>query len=378
MGFNRNKFLPFGRCLGPLALIVALWVTALGACAAATTIEDVIGRKVTLDLPAKRILLGFYIEDYFAIGGEQSFGRLAGMWSGWFAKSRPAVWAQYLARKPVLHYVPDVGSEQGENFSTEKVLVIKPDVLVLADWQFKALGPDLGRLNKAGIPVVVVDYNTESVERHLASTRVLGELTGETARAQRIAAEYRQTVDTIQQRIAKAKLPKPRVYVELGDKGPSKYSNTYGKNMWGAMVELAGGDNVAGASIFTWGPIEPEKLLAAKPEVILISGNESMTEPTAMLIGQGIDAKTSLNRLAGFTTRKGWSELPAVRNKRVYAVYHGATRSILDEALLQYLAKALYPDLFKDLNPEATYLDFYRRYLPIRPQGTFMAQLNGK
>mgnify|MGYP006152257619 CR=1 FL=1 len=59
-------------------------------------------------------------------------------------------------------------------------------------------------------------------------------------------------------------------------------------------------------------------------------------------------------------------QLPAVQQGRLYAVYHGATRSIMDAALLQYLGKTLYPDLFKDLDPAATYLGFYQRYLPIR------------
>lgn len=39
----------------------------------------------------------------------------------------------------------------------------------------------------------------------------------------------------------------------------------------------------------------------------------------------------------------------------------------MDAALIQYVAKTLYPDLFKDLDPTATYLKFYEQYLPIRP-----------
>ena len=117
--------------------------------------------------------------------------------------------------------------------------------------------------------------------------------------------------------------------------------------------------------------------MASKPEVILIAGYESVTSPSAMQIGQDIAAASALQRLKGFTQRAGWADLPAVKNQRVYAVYHGATRSVMDAALLQYVAKTLYPDLFRDLNPLATYLGFYQRYLPIRPHGTFMLGLNG-
>ncbi|WP_174875055.1 ABC transporter substrate-binding protein [Vogesella oryzae] len=341
-------------------------------------IEDVLGRKVTVDAPAKRVLLGFYIEDYFAVAGDKGYDRLAGMSRGWFVKSRPATWAMYVASKPQLAKVPDVGNVQDQSFSIEKVLAAKPDVVVLADWQYKALGAEVARLESLRIPVVVVDYNAQTLERHLASTRVLGEVTGETARAKRIADDYRQVVTTITQRIAKAKRPQPRVYIELGDKGPAEYSYTYGKNMWGAMAQLAGGNNVAAPFVENWGTIHPEQLLASKPEVILIAGYESVTSSSAMQIGQDIPAATALQRLKGFTGRSGWAELPAVKKQRVYAVYHGATRSVMDAALLQYIAKTLYPDLFRDLDPQATYLGFYQRYLPIRPQGTFMLGINGK
>lgn len=355
-----------------IALSTMLLLGALSAWAAPTTIEDVLGRKVSLELPAKRVLLGFYIEDYFAIGGDKSFDRLVGLSRGWFVKSRPAVWAQYTAARPTLRDVPDVGNVQDQSFSLEKALATKPDVVILADWQFKALASEIPRLEAAGIPVVVVDYNAQTLERHLASTKVLGQLTGEAVRAQRIADEYRQVVEMIQQRIAKAKLPRPRVYIELGDKGPAEHSYTYGKNMWGAMADLVGGDNVAAPFVKDWGPINPEQLLVTKPQVIFIAGYESVSSPDAMQMGVGVPAGEARRRLQGFAQRKGWSALPAVQDARLYGVYHGATRSLLDAAQLQFLAKALYPTLFADIHPEATYQDFYRHYLPIQPQGTFV------
>nr|WP_315466055.1 ABC transporter substrate-binding protein [uncultured Rhodoferax sp.] len=355
-----------------LAVSAGLLLGALSAWAAPGTVEDVLGRKVTLDLPAKRILLGFYIEDYFAVGGDKSFDRLVAMSRGWFVKSRPAVWEQYAAAKPTLRDVTDVGNVQDQSFSVEKALATRPDVVILADWQFKALAPDVARMEAAGIPVVVVDYNAQTLERHLTSTKVLGQLTGEAVRAQRIADEYRQVVELIQQRIAKAKLPRPRVYIELGDKGPNEHSYTYGKNMWGAMADLAGGDNVAAPFVKDWGPINPEQLLVAQPQVVLIAGYESVSRADAMQMGFGIPAAEARRRLEGFAQRKGWSGLPAIQDGRLHGVYHGATRSLLDAAQLQYLAKALYPTLFADINPDATYRDFYRRYLPIQPQGTFV------
>lgn len=359
-------------------ILLIFSLTTTFALAKPTMIEDVLGRKVTIDAPAKRVLLGFYIEDYFAVGGDASFDHLAGISSGWFIKSRPAIWDMYVASKPQLAKVPNVGNVQDQTFSMEKVLASKPDVVVLADWQYKALGAELARLEQAHIPVVVIDYNAQTLERHLASTRILGQITGETDRAEKIAKAYKQVVTTITNRIQKANQPKPSIYIELGDKGPAEYSYTYGKNMWGAMAELVGGNNIATPFVESWGSIHPEQLLASKPDVVMIAGYESVVSPTAMQVGQDIDAASVQQRLKGFTQRAGWSDLPAVKNHRVFAVYHGATRSIMDAALIQYVAKALYPDLFTDLNPQATYLKFYEQYLPIRPKGTFMLGINDK
>lgn len=355
-----------------------LLTAALHANAAVQTIQDVIGRKVEVNLPAKRVVLGFYFEDYMAVGGEKAFDKVAGIsreaWEGW----RPSNWALYTAHRPSLKTLPDVGEVEAQTFSIEKVLALKPDLVVLADWQYKGLGPDIKRLENANIPVVVIDYNAQTLERHIASTLLIGELTGEKARAQKIANEYKAAITDIQTRINKASLPKPRAYVEFGNKGPSEYSFTYGKNMWGAMLSQAGGNNIAAPFVEWWGPINPEQVLASKPEVIFITGTESTKVANSMLLGQDVNKATAQQRLAGFATRKGWSDLPAVKNQRVYGLYQGASRSITDYPMSQYIAKALYPSLFKDINPEANYLGFYKRYLPVTPKGTFMLNISGK
>nr|WP_315466056.1 ABC transporter substrate-binding protein [uncultured Rhodoferax sp.] len=358
----------------------AHWICALSllttllpaAQAAPEVIKDVVGRQVKVDLPAKRVLLGFYFEDYMAIGGEKAFDKVVGFsreaWEAW----RPANWSLFTAHRPSLKDLTDVGEVEAQTFSVEKVLALKPDVVVLAEWQFKGLGPDVQRLEQAGVPVVVVDYNMELPANHRASTLLLGKIAGEDKRALKIADEYKAAIDQVQSRIAAAKLPKPRFYVEFGNKGPAEYSFSYGKGMWGALGALAGGDNIAAPFVEWYGPMNPEKVLSAQPEVIFIAGTESTKNPSAMLMGQGVDSAQAQQRLQGFARRAGWSELPAIKQQRLNAVYQGASRSILDYTMVQSMAKALYPALFKDIDPNASYREFYRRYMPVQPQGTFV------
>ncbi|TBR42854.1 iron ABC transporter substrate-binding protein [Marinomonas agarivorans] len=353
--------------------LVAISLLFTVASLHAATIKDVLGREVTLDLPAKRVVLGFYGEDYMAIGTEKAFDNIIGISKDTWALWRPASWKLYTNHRPSLDKIADVGEVESQTFSIEKVIALKPDLIVLADWQYKGLGFDADRLEEAGIPIVVLDYNAQTLERHLASTRIIGQITGQEKRAEKIANEYNQAIQQITDRIAKANKPKPRIYVEFGNRGPEQHSFTYGKNMWGAMASVAGGDNIAAPFIEWWGPINPEQVLASKPEVIIITGTESGKSSNALLMGQNVDRADSEKRLKAFAKRPGWSELPAIKNQKLYATYQGASRSITDYAMAQFFAKTLYPDLFADLNPEQTYIDFYKNYLPVVPKGTFTA-----
>ena len=41
------------------------------------------------------------------------------------------------------------------------------------------LGSDLDAINEAGIPIVVLDYNAQTLDKHIKSTEIIGELTGQ-------------------------------------------------------------------------------------------------------------------------------------------------------------------------------------------------------
>lgn len=359
------------------ALFAALALLPLFAQAEIKTIKDVLGREVKVDVPVKRAVLAFYYPDYIAVTGADKFKNVIGISREFWEKFNPGSWAMFKQKLPTLQNIADIGNINTGTFSLEKTLALKPDVLILADWQYKAIATHLPRIKAAGIPVVVVDFNAETVARHTRSAEIFGELNGTQARAQKIAAEYARGIADIKKRVARAKQSKPKIYIEFGDKGPSEYSYTFGKDMWGAIADTAGGNNIAAPYVKNWGPINPEKFLTAKPNVIVISGTENghKDKPDIMAMGIGISQADAQRRLAGFVKRKGWADIPAVKNKRVYGIYHTASRSLADLASAQFIAKTLYPQQFADIDPNKTYLDFYRKYLPVVPDGTFYIQL---
>ncbi|WP_120513711.1 ABC transporter substrate-binding protein [Photobacterium salinisoli] len=355
-------------------LSLAALMFSASTLAEITTVTDVLGREVTFDAPAKRAIVGFYPEDYMAIGTEAAYDNVVGM-SKYIWQARSANWELYVKHRPSLQDIPAIGRVDTNTFSVEKVISLQPDLLMLADWQYKALGAEIKRIESAGIPVIVVDYNAQTLERHLKSTQLIGVITGQEERAEKIAGEYRRNIEMINQRLASANLEKPKVYTEYGAAGINDVGYTFGKNMWGAIATMAGGDNISAPYVEWWGKLNPEQIIAANPDVIIMTGYESGSVNDAMVMGQGVQEAFAKQRLAGFKNRLGWTSISAVRNNRMYAAYHGACRTIMDGAMIQFYAKALYPELFSDLNPKQAYLDFYRKYLPVTPEGTFVTQL---
>lgn len=357
-------------------LLVALFMfLSLSAYAETKIVKDALGREVTINYPLKRIALGFYYTDYLAVGGVKALDNVIGFSKAVWTNSTPGSWELYSKKLPQLDKIDDFGQVEVGTFSVEKVLSLRPDLLILADWQYQILKLDLKPIEKAGIPIVVLDYNRETVERHVASTLALGQITGEEKRAQELAKFYKDTVKEVQDRVSKANLPKPKIYIEFGNHGPSQAGFTYGKDMWGSLVDLAGGDNIAAPFVEKWSPINPEQVIVSKPDVIMITGRETeLNNKEAMVMGVNIDEKEALRRLEAYKKRPGWGSLPAIQKGNLHGLYQGASRTLADAAMVQYIAKALYPDLFKDVDPIQTYLDFHKKYLPVVPQGTFGIQ----
>ncbi|WP_417803535.1 ABC transporter substrate-binding protein [Thalassospira lucentensis] len=353
---------------------IAVGVVALfGATQAQAEIQitDVEGRQITLEKPAENVLLGFNFEDFMAIVGENAMDRVVAIsrpvWKGW----RPNQYAAYVQQIPEIDKLVDVGDTEGGTFSIETAIATHPDLAILAAWQFRSLGKNVEQLEQAGIPVLVIDYNAQTLERHLQSTRAIGKAMGAEDRAEKLATLYQTYFEDTLKRVEAATEPKKKVYVELAKKGPSEVGNSYANGMWGGLIDLLGGENIANGQIEAWGPLSPEYVLASKPDVIFLAGSEWVNSPGAVPIGFGADPQVVNERMAAYLNRVGWSDLPAVKNGEVYGLYHGGARTLSDFVYMLQIAKALYPSEFSDVHPDKELQKFYADWLPITPNGVF-------
>ncbi len=330
-------------------------------------ITDLMGRNVQVSVPVKRVVITFNVEEYVAVGGEEALKKIVG-WSKYYWEGRrPTVWNAYMQKYPWIDEIPDVGYPWKGTFSAEKVIELKPDVVIMSKDQYKYVREDIEKLEKAGIPVIFIDYYEPfNITTHTKSTEILGILLGKEERARELAEYYASQVKSVLERLKNVE-ERPKVLL-LG-----KGWTTYGKDHYrGRMIEIAGGINIAADVIEKSGEISPEYILEQNPDVIIFIGKKGWNVD----LGYGISEDKSREMLESLIDRPGWNTLNAVKSGRVYALHiyfvHG---HIYDFVALQYFAKWLHPEEFADLNPEKSWMEFHRRFLPIDFSGTWAVSL---
>lgn len=347
------------------------------AMAAKTEIVDALGRKVAIETPVRRVAVNFNFEEFTAVAGTEGWTKVVGISRAPFAGWRPAIFSRYAAVIPNLQDMADLGHTDDNTFSIEKVISLKPDVLFMSEWGWKGIEAHRPQLEAAGVPVVVIDYNAQLLERHLASTRALGKAMGREARAEELAKLYEAKYRDTMERAAKAApARKPVVYFELGQAGADVVGNSYSGTMWGKIVTQLGAVNLADGKLpGPWGPVNAEAVIADDPDHVFIAGSSWVGKPKAVKTGYDATPETTRATLAPYAARPAWSGLKAVKSGEVHAIEHGLSRSLPDFIATRYVAKQLYPAAFADVYPAAEWEDYHARFLPVAFSGTWFARL---
>ena len=368
-------FPAFRRFLLPVLLALVAMPLAVDRAVADISARDLRGRSVTLAEPAQRVVVTFNVEEILAVLGPKAERRIVGWSHGYWKGRRQWIWQKYSEALPWLAERADVGYVEKKTFSAEKTIALNPDLVIMVAGYEVMAAAEVEQLEKAGIPVAFIDFHTDTVATHQASIRMLGTLLGEEDRAERLARLYAEETAKVTERLAALQGPRPRVYLELGNKGPGEYSNAYGPYMWGELITTARGDSITRDVVKTYGPVSPELVLSRQPEVIIITGAYWAKQPDSLRLGYYQNAEDARARLNAFKTRDGWKDLPAIRGGRLYGIQHGLSRHIYDFVALQAIAKMLYPDVFADLDPEAALAAFHRDWMPVSFSGRWTVGL---
>lgn len=347
----------------------------LGQPALAAELTDVAGRTVTLDLPAKRVLVGEarQIHTIAALAGAHTFDTIVGWRDDFFTKD-PDSYDAYVERFPQIANLPRFGYVPDGSFSLESAIALHPDVLTL-NIEARAAAKEGGLEEKAaaaGIQVVYVDFRVNPEKNTEASIAILGKIFGAEDKAKELIAYRRAQIARVTDRLASVKdLKRPVVYMERapGNDAENGCCRTFGPANFGEMVEKAGGHNI-GSDVLktTFGTINIEQLIASDPDQIVVTGSNWGAESKTnrfVHVGRGADPVAARAKLTTLMQRTGFEGLKAVREGNVHAVWHQFYGVPYEFVPIQQFAKWFHPELFKDLDPEQTFREFHEKFLPI-------------
>jgi len=276
----------------------------------AITLTDGLGRTITLNHPAQRIvsMAPSNTEILFAIGaGSQVVGRDD------FSDYPDAVKA-----------LPSVGGT--EKYNNEQIVALHPDLVLAAEINT----PDqVKALESLGLTVYYLN-NPTTLDEMYANMETVSKLTGHEADAATLIALLKTRVAAVDAKIATA-TTKPTVFWELDATDPAKPYTVGPSTFIDSLIQRAGGTNVTGTLRDQYPQVSLEQVVAWNPVFIILSDAVYDVTPDVVKV------------------RPGWGSLNAVKNGHVVPVddslFSRPGPRLVDG--LELLAKILHPDLFK-------------------------------
>ncbi|NPA99431.1 MAG: ABC transporter substrate-binding protein [Crenarchaeota archaeon] len=339
------------------------------------TVKDLAGNTVTAKYPAKRVVIvaSPYIVDFIAVNGPGWSIKVVGWDPSHFKEYRRWIWEKYSEVAPDLNDIPNIGSLYKGSLDVEKIIALHPDIVIASVYQCESAKGVLARIEDSGIPVLCIDFHSETVENHVKSILLLGLVLGREDRAREIAEFYMSRVIPILLKLSKI-MRKPKVFVEAGYRMWLTFGPSY---MWGAIITKVGGIDIADSKVTRWGVLSPEYVISQNPDIWIITCAYWPNKPDSPWCGYYANASLVVERaLKWIKLHKGMQYTNAFRNGVICIIHHGLARHIYDFVAFEFLAKILHPELFRDLDPLKDFEIFHEKFLPVNYSGTWFLCLN--
>ena len=259
------------------ALLFGLCV-ASPALAEPVTVEDALGRKVTLKTPPQRIV-SIFASNTELLAALGLVDRIVGIEN--FTRYPPEVIGK-----------PLVGGRLG--FSVDAIVGLRPDLVVMTPAR-QATYQLLDPMERLDIPVLVVLART--VDEVLSNIRLFARAAGVAGRGDEVTGRLNARLVRVKE--ATRALAPPRVVMVTGRIGNGLVLVTRPDTYTGDAVTIAGGRFALGGSTAV-PQVSPEAIFAADPDVFLFAGSQK-----------------DLDELA---RQPGWRDMQAVRTGRAFVV----------------------------------------------------------
>ncbi|PVZ40419.1 ABC transporter substrate-binding protein [Pseudomonas sp. CC120222-01a] len=348
----------FLRCIRQrllLALVVLATTAGFAQTASALQVTDVLGRKVEVEHAPQRIVLGEG-RLFFALAlldRDNPFQRVVG-WQNDMRLLDPHTYDVYAKLYPQVAKLPLIGQASEQSVSAEQILALKPDLAIfsIAGEGPTQHSPVADLLEKAGVPVLFVDFRVHPIRNTRVSMQALGTLLGREQQAQEYLSLYDRHLKHITDSVASLKpSERPKVFLELLAGVWQAPGHTTGKSGLGSVVEAVGGHNI-GADVVpgALGDVSVEYVLQADPDVYIATGNRA----PGVLLGAGVSTETARQSLAKITARPEFAPLRPIQAGQAHGLWHDFYNSPFNILAIEAMARWVHPERFEDVDPQAT------------------------
>ncbi len=346
------------------------------------TVTDIAGREVRVNVPIQRAVLGEGRQLYIiaALDRENPAKRIVG-WRKDLIEADPATYQAYLAKFPVFGYIPAFAGLEQSLIDIETTIAQKPDVVFLNLETQQAVDEAnyVEKLGALGIPVIYVDFRYDPEHNTEPSIRLFGKLFDQEARAEEFIKFRAAEIARVTDKLAEANPSRPKVFIDRAAGFYEDCCHSFGDGNFGAMVEMAGGDNIAKDLIpGTFGQINAEQVLVSNPDhVIITSAAWDAYVPGGkwVPVGPGADAQLVEKKLEYYPTRSAYLGIAAQKTHAFHVVWHQFYNSPYQFVAIQQMAKWFHPDLFSELDPDETFRTLHDHFLPINYQPGYFGSL---
>jgi iron complex transport system substrate-binding protein len=259
---------------------------------------------------------------------------------------------------PELIGIPSVGKSFTPDI--ERILVLKPDTILA----YATSCPPEKLEDKLPDDICVIRLGFEKPGFMTGDFEKLGYLLGKEDQAGAIIDFYDVYMDIINERVAGlSDEEKPRVYLE----GWSNYRTCDSDSSFHEICTLAGGRNIAADICVPESKVDPEWVIEQNPDIIV------KYVGTAQGSGYEEDDPESMKAIREeIMNRPELADVNAIRNGDVHCIAIQLTSKPRYIIGIAYMAKWMHPDLFADIDPEATNAEYLERFHGMPYRGVYV------
>ncbi|THF65425.1 ABC transporter substrate-binding protein [Pseudothauera nasutitermitis] len=358
-------------------LIGLLSALSLGAspAAAEVAVTDQAGRRVVLAQPAQRIVLTD-TTDFISLAliDDRPAQRLVA-WNRWRLDADTL--GALRAADPAFDDILQLSVDDPNNFPLERVIALQPDLVVLHP-RFNAAEQLIRRLEAAGIGVAVLRLTPSfRTAEPLEGLQQLGVLIGRSEQAEAYVRFFQARLERIRERAATVR-QRPTVLLEPHAGSAACCSSVGRGESIGDLVTHAGGRHI-GEDVLPgmFGQLSLEYVLDQAPEVYIGVGGAYLAERGGLVLGVRTTPDAAQASLGRALARKGMSGVRAVEDGRAHGIWFPLTGG-LSIVALEVVAKWVLPELYADIDPQATLDEINTRFLATPLRGTFWTNAPGQ